>query len=217
MDTNKSGKILYWIGVILILGMGLGGSWIVRPIYRNMTLEQANGTIWGLTSPLFGLWASSVPIGSILAGLGLLQYVRTKRATIWLFGIGAFALFMVDTLTKFRILPTLPHFSLLFGVGGGLILAFFLGTLWIWAKKRSRLDEAEKAAADLQLVGYVFFAIAMWYLCGELARPYQKALLELPHQSPVMVIVYLVLGWLFFLLAQYKSIQNMNEKEIQNG
>jgi len=183
LNTNKSGKILYWIGVILILGMGLGGSWIVRPIYRNMTLEQANGTIWGLTSPLFGLWASSVPIGSILAGVGLLLYVRAKRATIWLFGIGAFALFMVDTLTKFRVLPTLPHVSALFGLGGGLILVFFLGTLWFWAKKRSRLDEAEKAAANVQLVGYIFFAIGMWYLCGELSRPYQKALLELPSWS----------------------------------
>jgi hypothetical protein len=217
MKTNKKGLILFWIAVILIIGGDLGGSWIVRPIYRNLTLEQANQTIWGLTSPLFGLWASSVPIGAILAGVGLLLYIRAKRVTIWLFGIGAFALFMVDTLTKFRILPTLPHVSALFGVGGGLILVFFLATLWFWAKKWSRLDEAEKAAANLQLVGHIFFAIAMWYLCGELARPYQKALLELPQQSPVMVIVYLVLGWLFTLLSQYKSIQNMNEKEILNG
>jgi NhaP-type Na+/H+ or K+/H+ antiporter len=67
------------------------------------------------------------------------------------------------------------------------------------------------------LVGYVFFAIAMWYLCGDLARPYQKALLELPQSSPIMVIVYLVLGWLFILLSQYKSIQYVKEKETQNG
>jgi len=204
--------ILFWIGAILMLGMGLGGSWIVRPIYRNMTLDQANATMWGLTSPLFGLWASSIQIGSILAGIGILLYVQAKKATIWLFGIGAFALFMVDTLTKFRILPALPHFSLLFGIGGGLILAFFLAILWIWAKKRSGLDETEKAAADLQLVGYVFFAIAMWYLCGELSGPYQKALLDLEHQSPVMVIVYLVLGWLFFLLSHIKSIQSKKYK-----
>jgi len=70
MTTNKTGMILYWIAVVLIIGVGLGGSWVVRPIYRNMTLEQANQTIWGLTSPLFGLWASSVPIGSMLAGTG---------------------------------------------------------------------------------------------------------------------------------------------------
>jgi hypothetical protein len=208
MKTNKTGMILFWIAVILIIGMGLGGSWIVRPIYRNLTLEQANQTIWGLTSPMFGLWASSVPIGSILAGVGLLLYVKAKKSTIWLFGVGAFALFMFDTLTKFRILPTLPHFSPLFGIGGGLILVFFLTVLWIWAKKRSTLYESDRSAADLQLVGYVFFAIAMWYLCGELAKPYQTALLGLTHQSPIMIIVYLTLGWLFILLAQYKSIKN---------
>jgi hypothetical protein len=217
VKSNKTGLVLFWIGVILILGMGLGGSWVVRPIYRNMTLDQANATIWGLTSPLFGLWASSVPIGSILAGVGLLLYVRAKRATIWLFGVGSIALFMVDTLTKFRILPPLPHISSLFGIGGGLILVFFLTSMWLWGKKRSSLDESARSAADLQLVGYVFLAIAMWYLCGDLSRPYQKALLELPQGSPIMVIVYLVLGWLFTLLSQYKSIKYMKEKETQNG
>jgi len=211
MTTNKTGMILYWIAVVLIIGVGLGGSWVVRPIYRNMTLEQANQTIWGLTSPLFGLWASSVPIGSMLAGIGVLLYVRSKRKNIWLFGLGAFALFIVDTLIKFRIVPMPAHFSLLFGIAGGLILAFFLGILWFWAKVRSRLEGSARTAADLQLVGYVFLAIAMWYLCGELARPYQKALLELPLQSPVFVIVYLVLGWLFLFLSHYKSAQAINE------
>lgn len=61
------------------------------------------------------------------------------------------------------------------------------------------------------MVGYVFLFIGMWYLCGDLSRPYQKALLDLPPRSPVITIVYLVLGWLFLLLGHYKSAQAMRE------
>jgi hypothetical protein len=67
------------------------------------------------------------------------------------------------------------------------------------------LEGAAQAAADLQLTDYAFLMIAMWYLCGDLSGPYQKALLELPRSSPVFTIVYLVLGWLFLFLSHYRS------------
>jgi hypothetical protein len=213
MKTNRTGLILYWIAVVYIVVLGLGGSWLVRPIYRQMTLEQANETIWAIGSPMFGLWASSVAIGAILAGIGMLLYVRSKGSRIWLFGLGIFAVLLIDILVKWQILPTPAHTPLLFGVGGALMVAFFLVILWLWAKKRLHLEEPEKTAADFQLAGYVFLIIAMWYLCGELARPYQTALLELPHNSPISTIVYLVLGWLFFLLSHYKSAQTLPKQE----
>jgi hypothetical protein len=213
MKTNKTGLVLYWIAVVYIVVLGLGGSWLVRPIYRQMTLEQANQTIWALNSPMFGLWVSSVAIGSILAGIGMLLYVRSKGSRIWFFGLGIFAVLLIDILIKWHILPTPAHTSLLFGVGGALMVAFFLIILWFWAKKRLHLEGPDKTAAELQLAGYVFFLIAMWYLCGELARPYQTALLELPRNSPISTIVYLVLGWLFFLLSHYKSAQTLPKQE----
>jgi hypothetical protein len=98
-------------------------------------------------------------------------------------------------------------------VAGGLILAFFLAILWFWAKRRATLEGPAKTAADLELTGYVFLLIAMWYLCGDLSRPYQKALSSLPLQSPVSTIVYLVLGWLFLLLSQYKTAQAPHQQE----
>jgi len=207
MRTKKTGLVVFWIGAGLMGGMGLVASFWARAAYRNLTLAQVNETAWAIGGPLLGLWASAVPLGAILAGIGVLLYVRAKGSHIWLFGIGVFAVLLADILTKWRILPKPPHVPVLYGVAGGLILAFFLAILWFWAKRRATLDGPAKTAADLQLTGYVFLLIAMWYLCGDLSRPYHKALLELPLASPVSTIVYLVLGWLFLLLGHYRSAQ----------
>jgi len=86
-------------------------------------------------------------------------------------------------------------------VAGFLITVFFLGIVWSWARRRISLEETAQNAADLQLVGFAFLFTAMWYLCGDLSRPYQTALAELPLTSPVSTVVYLVLGWLFLYLS----------------
>ncbi len=118
---------------------------------------------------------------------------------------------LIDILLKWRVLPKPAHIPLLFGVGGGLILVFFLAILWFWAKRRAALKGPVRAAADLQLVGYVFLIMAMWYLCGALSWPFQRALADLPPESPVSIIVYLVLGWLFLSLSHYKTAQAPRE------
>ena len=207
MKTNKTGLILFWISAAYVIAMGFIASFGARSAYRFMTLDQVRETIWSATSPLFGLWATAIPIGAILAGVGVLVYVRAKGSHIWLFGVGIFAVLLLDILSRWRVLPDPLHSPRLFGIGGGLITVIFLGILWYWAKERKTLDDSAATAADLQLVGYVFLLIAMWYLCGALSRPFQKALADLPPDSPVSIIVYLVLGWLFLFLSHFKSAQ----------
>jgi len=184
-----------------MIGMGFIASWLVGPALRNLSLDQVNKTIWAMNSPLFWLWAFSVPLGSILAGIGILLHARSKGSHIWLFGIGVFAVLLIANLLRFA------HFPPLFGIGGGLILAFFLAILWLWARKHATLQGAAKRAADFQLVGYVFLLIAMWFLCGILSIPFMKSLSDLPPSSPVAIMVYLVLGWLFLFLSHWKSAQ----------
>jgi len=207
MKTRRAGLVVFWIGAVYMIAMGLVGSFWARGAYRYLSLEEVHQTIWAVSSPLFGMWASAVPIGGILAGVGMLLYIRSKGPRIWLFGIGVFVVLLIDILSRWRILPTPGHFPPVFGVGGGLIVAFFLAILWFWAKKRAGLEGPAKTAADCQLVSYVFFLMAMWYLCGDLAWPFQKALADLPPRSPVSTIAYLVLGWLFLFLSHYKSAQ----------
>jgi len=69
------------------------------------------------------------------------------------------------------------------------------------------LKESAKTAAEFQLVGYVFLIMAMWYLCGALARPFQKAFEGSAPGSPVAIMAFLVLGWLFLFISYYQSIR----------
>ncbi len=103
------------------------------------------------------------------------------------------------------VLPALGHFPPLFGIGGTLILLFFTGILWLWAKERMALKDSSTTAADLKLVGYVFMLIAAWFICGIAGVPFMKALEGEALGTPIHVMIFLVLGWLFLFLSHYKS------------
>jgi len=106
MKRKKVGLIIFWIGVLYIIIMGFVTSYWVRGAYRHLSLEEVRETIWTYTSPLFGLWGVSVPLGAILVGIGLLIYIQAKSSHIWLFGIGTFAVLLIDILEKFGTLPS---------------------------------------------------------------------------------------------------------------
>lgn len=205
MNRQKVGLILFWIGAVYMVGMAFIAGWVwIESALRNLSSAQYSETIWTFDGALFLLWALSIPLGSILTGVGILLYVQAKGTHIWLIGTGVFLILIIVE----RLLPT-GHYPPLFGVGGGLILAFFLATLWYWAKKRTILEGPARMAADFQLVSYVFFLITAWFLCKALGTPYMKALEGEPLESPVSIIVYFMLGWLFLFLSHYKTAQTI--------
>jgi hypothetical protein len=104
------------------------------------------------------------------------------------------------TMTNF-----LGHFPPLFGIGGTLILLFFIGIVWLWAKERMALQGSSTTGADLKLVGYVFLLMTAWFVCGIASLPFLRAFEGDVPSSPVHVIVLFVLGWLFLFLGHYKS------------
>ena len=132
----------------------------------------------------------SIPLGAILGGIDLLIYVQAKSSHIWIFGIGTFAVLLIDILEKFGSLPSPVHWPPLYGIGDALILVFFFGILWFWARRYVVLEGLAKTAAEFQLVGYIFLIMAMWYLYGALARPFQKALEGSVPGSPVAIMVF---------------------------
>jgi hypothetical protein len=203
IGRRELGLILLGIGVVYMVGMGWLASWWFTGTFRSLTLAEIGETAWALDRPLFWVWALSVPLGSILAGVGLLLRAGSKGLHIAMFGIG-----MLLALFVIQFIPNSTHRPPAFGIVGGLILALFLAILWFWLKRRPHLEGPAKLTADLRLTGYVWFIIAMWYLCGRLGAPYLGAFSELEQGSPVPIILYLALGWLFLFLAQYTEAKS---------
>ena len=97
------------------------------------------------------------------------------------------------------------YYALFFGIGGSIILIFFFLLVWLWMRDYEALHNQDKTAAVFQLIGYLFFITASWFLCGEFAPLRLKAFVDRNPPSPIEIMVYLVLGWLFFFLSHYKS------------
>ncbi|NIS71247.1 MAG: hypothetical protein GTO12_20595, partial [Proteobacteria bacterium] len=170
MKKQKLALVLFWIG--LLFAVAFAGI-IGRSLYHNLrtlTMEELDATIWAMGGPLFRLWAFSVPLGSILAGIGAFVYVKTKPAFSWLTGIGVLGAVIVMVMVWSRV-----YNSTLFGIGGVLILIFFFSIVWIWMKKYAALDIQEKIAGSFKLIGYLFWINASWFLCGETAKMHLKA------------------------------------------
>ena len=169
---------------------------------RTLTMEELDSTIWAEGGPLFILWALSVTLGSIAVGIGAFVYVKTKPVFAGLTGIGLLGAVFLMVMVWSRVYnPTL------FGIGGIINLVAFFAVVWIWMKRYAGLDMPEKIAGSYKLLGYIFWINATWFLCGETAKMHLKAFEGSAAPSPIEIIVFLVLGWLFVLAGEYKALQ----------
>jgi len=202
MTKQKIGLILLWVAVIWAFLWGVVASFLVDSAFNNLTMEEVNQTMWATTGPWYLIWAFGVPLGAIIAGIGALLYAGAKGSTVWKFGIGIFLAVPLVMMSGY-----LGHVRLLFGIGGTLILLFFIGMLCLWTKERINLKDASAIAADLKLVGYVFMLIAAWFICGIASQPFLKVFEGEAPTTPIHVMIFLVLGWFFLFLGHRKSLK----------
>jgi hypothetical protein len=202
MKKQKIGQLLFWIGVIFALAFaGIIGRGLYHNL-RTLTAVELDATIWALDKPIFLLWAFSVTLGSILAGIGAFLYVKTKPVFPWLTGIGVLAAVLLMNFVWSRV-----YSSTLFGIGGVIILVTFFAIVWVWLKKYAMLDMQEKIAGSFKLIGYLFWINASWFLCGETGKMHLKAFEGNPAPIPIEIMVFLVLGWVFVMLGDFKDMQ----------
>jgi hypothetical protein len=202
MNKQKFALSLFWIGLLLaVVFAGIIGRGLYHNL-RTLTMEELATTIWAEGGPLFILWALSVTLGSILASIGAFMYVKTKPVFSWLTGIGVLGAVIVMVMVWSRV-----YNSTLFGIGGIIILVSFFAIVWIWMKKYAALNMQEKIAGSFKLIGYIFWINASWFLCGETAKMHLKVFEGSSLPSPIEVMVFLVLGWLFVLVGEYKAMQ----------
>jgi len=203
MKNQKIGQILFWIGVIFAIAFA---GMIGRSLYHNLrtlTGQELDTTIWAMDKPIFLLWAFSITLGSLLAGIGAFVYVKTKPVFSWVTAVGVLATVLAMNFIWSRIYnPTL------FGIGGLMILVIFFAIIWVWMKKYAMLDMQEKIAGSFKLIGYLFWINASWFLCGETGKMHLKVFEGSSIPTPIEIMVFLVLGWFFVLVGDYKEMQS---------
>jgi hypothetical protein len=200
MTKQKVGLALFWIAVIWTISWGVIGSIFMSESIRDLTMDELNQTMWAFTGPLFLTWGIfGVPVGALAAFVGMLLHSGAKGSTVWKYGIGCFL-----ALAFSMSIGLIGHIPLVFGLGGTLILLFFIGILRLWTKERMALKDTS-AATDLKLAGYVFFLMAAWFTCGIAGQPFLKAFEGEAPGTPLHVMILFVLGWLFLFLSHYRA------------
>ena len=201
MKKQTIGLIIFIIGILWTITWGVAGSVCVGRFANLYSLEEFNQTAWASDGGLIMLWGlGGVPLGVMVAGIGILIKIQGKTSTVLFFSIG-----ILVALALMMVFGYLEHIRALFGIGGSIILLCFIGTLWFWAKKRAGLSGDAAKGADLNLVGYVFLLISAWFTCGVASQPFLKAFEGETPGTPVHLIFFFVLGWLFLFLGNYYS------------
>jgi len=187
---GKLGKIVFGIGVFLAIIMGVIVSY--DPGYVcQLDVENLPTNIWSYPALCFVFWAFSVPLGFMIAATGILIHANANRSTILKFGLGIIGTYLFASFAN----GPMPHVPILFGIGGTLILTFYLLILWQNAAKFK--DNAYK------LAGYTFLITGFWFTCGLASRQYQPILGS--GESPIDIMFYFVLAMLFFWLSEVRT------------
>ena len=203
--SQKVGLALFIIGAVYMFGLGWLYSWRVVPA-ANQVGSDAYSSLLGF------IWALSVPLGAFIVAIGAALVARVERRVFWLL------ILLLVLFTAWRIAGTTSQMiPALFGIGGGLITLFFLGSVWNWAKIRPTMTGAGKTGSDLRMVGFILFVVAAWDLCGlfgianfvlrpELADKFSVSISSTIN-SASSVNILLVLGWGFTYFGQLMSRQ----------
>lgn len=153
------------------------------------------------------IFAYAFKLGVVLLLMGGALKTKMKPSGIWLFAIGGVVYLALSYIP-------IGYSPLFFGVQGIAILLLFLLIVRLWMKKRPQLDEQAKSAGDYRIVGYFFFIVATWNLCGifGLAAFALKPEIMIEHglqpnaiTMTSHVMIELLLGWLFVFLAMCKE------------
>ncbi|TLX73753.1 hypothetical protein E9993_14945 [Labilibacter sediminis] len=189
---NNNGKIIFWIGVSLAVIMGAIVSYDPGVICK-IDSNNLPDTIWSYPALCFTFWAFSVPVGLIIAAIGVLIYTKADNKSVLKFGLGAFGVFIFISIAN----GPIPHVPVLFGIGGTLLLLFYFLILW---KNANKLKEN-----IYKLAGYTFLLIGFWFTCGLGSRQYQPLLGD--GESPIDIMIYFVLAMFCFWLGE-KNIKS---------
>ncbi|MCP4205362.1 MAG: hypothetical protein GY769_25910 [bacterium] len=207
MNRRTADFAILGIGTAYLVVVSWAMSWWYVPAYRETGPVGVDGSAYGLGMTI--LWTTSGIVGAVVVAVGAALAAGLGRR--WLLALSVTGLAVIAWLALW-VVPTIHPF--LFGVGGSLILLFFIGLSWRWARLRPDLSARERAAADLRMASHVFYFMAAWGLCGVLGTPlfglsparmqeFATQPMAITLASEIMIL--LVLGWGCAYLAETRG------------
>jgi len=166
MKPKSISFILFIIGIAYMAIDGWLVSWWFVPDYRVSGPAFFTESSFYQSQTFFTFWALSVPLGSVLTALGLALYAKLEKMRILIFVGGSLIL-----LAWLGIWHQSMLYPVLYGIGGGVILFSFCTSIWSLAKVRENCKKEERNMYDFRTLGYIFFVITAWGMCGLLGIP----------------------------------------------
>jgi hypothetical protein len=211
MENKRDGRYAMGIGAIIMIASLVTGRFIQTEIgmYGHAVFTDLYG-FYGWAG--FLLFAFGFPLGLGISAIGL---YRTSEKS-WKHTLGAYVVVLLAILSAI-VIPLLfgrEQSAIFFGTGGYLMLLVLLAVTWLWGKYRARLPREARAGIDLKGVGYLYFAVATWNLCGigtmpsfalEPDKMNELGTREFATGQMKTVMVLLLIGWLLTALGYYRS------------
>jgi hypothetical protein len=205
--SKKIGIVILSIGILYLVLVAWLSSWWFVPDYRQLGRNFVTGETFYTSFAFFIIWSISTPLAAIMIVLGFGLYTKAEKNRILYFSIGS--VLLLWWLASWYVLSVT---SVLFGIGGGIIILSFLISIRSWSKKRGQLDDRNKLAADIRVLGHLFFFVAAWGICGLLGTPAfaLRPELVIEYNTQIMaytlgakVMICLILGWICLAVSQF--------------
>lgn len=107
------------------------------------------------------LWMFSFQLGIYFTLLGILKLLSVKKSIFLSSVVGGLIWLMIAGI------PKLPGpYRLFFVISGFIVLILIISVLFYWYKNQKIANELSSISSYYKLIGYVFFALASWDICG---------------------------------------------------
>ena len=166
-ENTKQINIPVLLGTLFLIYAFLG-NYITLPGYLRY-LERGRTSLSGAQfdiSVIIGtiktiLWMFSFQLGIYFTLLGILKLLSVKKSIFLSSVVGGLIWLMIAGI------PKLPGpYRLFFAISGFIVLILIISVLFYWYKNQKIANELFNISSYYKLIGYVFFALASWDICG---------------------------------------------------
>ena len=218
MKSKRTGIILYISATIILLTSLMIGNGLQADL-RSFKLDEFASEYGPVGQLRLLFFAFGFPFGLGLALIGVTLYGGSSRKNL----VAIILVSILVTLTA-GLIPTFFGRSLsaiYFGTGGYSILLLYLLSIWYWGQYRQRASAKHRHALDLQGMGYLCFAIAIWNLCGAATMPSFSLEPEMMMQMNAQpfaigqmksIMALFIIGWVFTLAGFLVSVNMQRGK-----